>query len=150
MGSYPVPSDFFEDIADSRYDEPDDYSDSYEYDEQDDYEYVPHRSSTPPPVEPGIISVAVTQLRALARELYAEHHPRAHVAQQVSNLLLDLHDPRPPAVDPSSEFAPSPVGNCNICGRSLPLPTMRRGRPRKRCTRCSPPRTGEFARKNNG
>lgn len=146
MGSYPVSGDFFDNIADPRYDEPDDnadYDPADDWDEDDDYRYCA-RSALPEPVQPGPLSVAVKELRSVARQLARDRHPSAPVVQQIANRLLDIHAPAAapaPAVDPSSEFAPSPTGNCNLCGRALPLPTMSRGRPRKRCTRCSPPRT---------
>lgn len=141
MGSYPVPGDWFDNVAAPGYDE-----DEYDYaaelailDEDDDYEYeyVPRPRSTVEPVQVDPISAAVRELRALASRLAAEHHPLAHVPQQIANELVDVRGPAPTPVGP---YEPSPTGNCAKCGRPLPLPTMGRGRPRTLCLTCSPRR----------
>jgi hypothetical protein len=88
------------------------------------------------PLDP--LSSAVKRLRTLSRELRAERHPLAHVAQQIANDLVDVRAPAAPA--PIGRFEPSPTGNCRQCGAPLPLPTMRRGRPRTLCLTCSPAR----------
>jgi hypothetical protein len=67
-------------------------------------------------------STSVLALRWLAGQLAAERHPLAHVPQQIADALLE-----------------EPVGGCSLCGAPLPTPA-RTGRPRSRCTRCSPPR----------
>jgi hypothetical protein len=69
------------------------------------------------------------RLRALARRLEFTHREMTEVA-------LEALRPRP--AQPVGE--PSATGNCRQCGAPLPMPTMRRGAPRKLCLTCSPPR----------
>jgi hypothetical protein len=66
-------------------------------------------------VELDPVSDAVRQLRRLASRLASEHHPLAHVPQQVANTLVDVRAPAPkPAYHPvpgmEAEFAQSPTG----------------------------------------
>lgn len=140
MGSYPVPGEWFENVADPAYDEPDYFlDDALEADERaafaEDVDLQPGRRFER--VEPDPVSDAVHQLRRLASRLAAERHPLAHVPQQVANQLVN---DRGPAPRPAGGFVESPTGNCERCGRPLPLPTVKPGRPRKLCTVCSPRR----------
>lgn len=136
MSSYPVPGEFFENMSAPSDDES---YDKYDYDDEhlygdyadDRYGYRQERIELDP------ISVAVMELRSLASRLKAEHHPLAHIPQQVANKLIDV---RAPARRPAGGFEESPTGNCTQCGRALAMPTMGRGRPRTKCTACSPPK----------
>lgn len=136
MSSYPVPGEFFENMSAPT---PDESYDNYDYDDDDLYgEHADDRFGyRRERIELDPISVAVKELRRLALRLKAERHPLAHIPQQVANRLVDV---RAPAPTPIAGFEESPTGNCAQCGRALPMPTMRRGRPRTKCTACSPPR----------
>lgn len=163
MGSYPVPGDWFENIAEPSHDEdfsyPDEYYDDGDGEFGDEFDAVARPSGElrhldgvdPRPAhryqraEIDPLSDAVQQLRRLASRLKAEHHPMAHVPQQIANSLVNVRAPVPsppshPVPGAEADFAPSPTGNCERCGRALPLPTMKRGRPRTLCEFCSPRR----------
>lgn len=147
MGSYPVPGDWFDNVAAPSDDEDFFYSNGYDVD--DELEVFdgadPRPSQRFERVELDPLSDAVHQLRRLASRLAAEQHRLAHVPQQVANSLVDVRAPAPrppsfPVPGQDAEFAASPTGNCARCQRALPLPTMKRGRPRTLCELCSPRR----------
>lgn len=130
MSSYSVPGEFFENMSVPQDDES---YDDVDYDAYDADLYSDRQDR----VELDPISAAVKELRSLASRLKAERHPLAHIPQQVANRLVDVRAPAPRLPEGLKE---SPTGNCTACGRALPMPTMGRGRPRTKCTICSPPK----------
>jgi hypothetical protein len=142
MGSYPVPGEWFDSVSvpgldDSDYDGY--YVDELDVFDDEDFDPRPGRVRERGELEEERaepLSAAVARLRWLAGELARDRHRFAHVAQEVANSLVDVRAPAPRL---PNGFEPSPTGNCSRCGRALPLPSMK-GRPRKMCTVCSPPR----------
>jgi hypothetical protein len=138
-GSYSVPGDFFDNLADPRDSEPETFA-VFDYDDEELYgdyaDYRPgHRHEQ---VELNPLDVAIKELRKLSGDLRRDRHPLAHVPQQIANRLVDVHAPAPQII--KSQYEPSPTGNCKRCQRPLDMPTMKRGRPRQMCTICSPPK----------
>lgn len=68
-------------------------------------------------IEP--ISVGVRDLLALASRLAAEHHPSAHVPQQIGNQLVEV---RAPASTPIGPYVPFPDRHLRQCRRLYRCP----------------------------
>lgn len=136
MSSRAYPGEWFDGLP---YVVNDDYTDDYdEYDPDDE---------TPTAPRMDWISGHVAELRTLAKDLadrgdWAAAHKLRTMARDLEfrgSEFLDasallMAGPRSVA-EPREDSA---TGNCRTCGTPLPLPTMRRGRPRVLCLGCSP------------
>ncbi len=139
MSTYPVPGEWFDELPHQYADDDDDYDytvpDPAHFDDDPDAPRRPSYSSGRVQLDPS--SVAVQSLRQLSRELKKDRHPLAHVPNDIARVLIDNHVPTPAL---PAQKQPSPTGNCRQCGDALPLPSMRRGRPRTLRLTCSPSR----------